>query len=77
MGHSDVVPADPRDWTHPPFAAVLDDDGYLWGRGAVDMKNEVAARAAALASLARSGWRGTGDLLLVVVADEEDGAAEV
>ena len=33
------------------------------------MKNEVAARAAAMASLARSGWRGSGDLLLVVVAD--------
>ena len=77
VGHSDVVPADPRDWTHPPFAGVIDDDGYLWGRGAVDMKNEVAARAATLASLARSGWRGTGDLLLVIVADEEDGAAEV
>jgi acetylornithine deacetylase/succinyl-diaminopimelate desuccinylase-like protein len=77
VGHSDVVPADARDWTHPPFAGVLDDDGFLWGRGAVDMKNEVAARTAAMASLARSGWRGTGDLLLVVVADEEDGAAEV
>ncbi len=77
VGHSDVVPADPRDWTHPPFAGVLDDAGYLWGRGAVDMKNEVAARAAAMASLARSGWRGRGDLLLVIVADEEDGAAEV
>jgi acetylornithine deacetylase/succinyl-diaminopimelate desuccinylase-like protein len=39
VGHSDVVPADARDWTHPPFAAVLDDAGYLWGRGALDMKN--------------------------------------
>ena len=77
VGHSDVVPADARDWTHPPFAGVIDDEGVLWGRGAVDMKNEVAARAAAMASLARSGWRGAGDLLLVVVADEEDGAAEV
>ena len=56
---------------------MIDDAGYLWGRGAVDMKNEVASRAAALASLARSGWRGSGDLLLVVVADEEDGSAEV
>jgi acetylornithine deacetylase/succinyl-diaminopimelate desuccinylase-like protein len=77
VGHSDVVPADPRDWTHPPFAGVVDDAGYLWGRGAVDMKNEVAARAAAMASLARTGWRGTGDLVLVVVADEEDGSARV
>ncbi len=72
-----MVPADPRDWVHPPFGAVVDDDGFLWGRGAIDMKNEVAARTVAMASLARSGWRGTGDLLLVIVADEEDGSAEV
>src|SRR6478735_405828 len=45
VGHSDVVPADVRDWTHPPFEAVVDDDGYLYGRGAIDMKNEGAARA--------------------------------
>ena len=77
VGHLDVVPADARDWTHPPFAGVVDDAGVLWGRGAVDMKNEVAARTAAFASLARSGWRGTGDLLLVMVADEEDGSAHV
>ena len=77
VGHSDVVPADPRDWTHPPFSGRIDDDGYLWGRGAVDMKNEVAARTAAMASLARQGWRGSGDLLLVIVADEEDGSAHV
>jgi acetylornithine deacetylase/succinyl-diaminopimelate desuccinylase-like protein len=77
VGHSDVVPADPRDWTHPPFGAVLDDDGYLWGRGALDMKNEVAARAVALASLAREGVRPRGDLVLIVAADEEDGSAGV
>ena len=53
VGHLDVVPADPRDWTHPPFAAVVDEGGWLWGRGAIDMKNEVAARAVAMASLAR------------------------
>ncbi|HET8604599.1 MAG TPA: M20/M25/M40 family metallo-hydrolase, partial [Marmoricola sp.] len=45
VGHTDVVPADPRDWTHPPFEAVVDDGGWLYGRGAIDMKNEVAARA--------------------------------
>jgi acetylornithine deacetylase/succinyl-diaminopimelate desuccinylase-like protein len=77
VGHSDVVPADARDWTHPPFGAVLDDDGYLWGRGALDMKNEVAARAVALASLAREGLRPRGDLVLIVAADEEDGSAGV
>lgn len=77
VGHLDVVPADPRDWTHPPFEAVVDDDGWLHGRGAVDMKNEVAARAVAMAGLAREGFRPRGDLWLVMVADEEDGAADV
>ena len=77
VGHTDVVPADLRDWTHPPFAAVVDDDGYLYGRGAVDMKNEVAARAVAMAHLARSGFRPRGDLWFLAVADEEDGTADV
>jgi acetylornithine deacetylase/succinyl-diaminopimelate desuccinylase-like protein len=77
VGHTDVVPCDPRDWTHPPFEGVLDDDGWLWGRGAVDMKNEVAARAVAMAELARSGFRPQGDLWFLAVADEEDGYADV
>ena len=62
VGHFDVVPADPQDWTHPPFEAVVDDDGYLFGRGAVDMKDEVAARLVAFAELARSGFRPRADL---------------
>ncbi|WP_243060910.1 M20/M25/M40 family metallo-hydrolase [Nocardioides sp. SR21] len=77
VGHLDVVPADPRDWTHPPFAAVVDEGGWLWGRGAIDMKNEVAARAVAMAALAREGFRPRGDLWLIAVADEEDGTADV
>jgi acetylornithine deacetylase/succinyl-diaminopimelate desuccinylase-like protein len=77
VGHLDVVPADARDWTHPPFAAEIDDDGYLFGRGAVDMKSEVASRTVAMTALARDGFRPRGDLLLVMVADEEDGSAEV
>jgi acetylornithine deacetylase/succinyl-diaminopimelate desuccinylase-like protein len=77
VGHTDVVPCDPRDWTHPPFEGVVDDDGWLWGRGAVDMKNEVAARAVAMAELARSGFRPRGDLWFIAVADEEDGFADV
>jgi acetylornithine deacetylase/succinyl-diaminopimelate desuccinylase-like protein len=77
VGHTDVVPCDPRDWTHPPFEAVVDDAGWLWGRGAVDMKNEVAARAVAMAELARSGFRPRGDLWFIAVADEEDGFADV
>lgn len=77
VGHLDVVPADARDWTHPPFGAVVDDAGFLHGRGAVDMKNEVAIRTVAFAGLARAGFAPRGDLLLVMVADEEDGAAHV
>ena len=77
VGHTDVVPVDPRDWTHPPFEAVVDDDGWLYGRGAIDMKNEVAARAVAMKELVRSGWRPKGDLWFLAVADEEDGMADV
>jgi acetylornithine deacetylase/succinyl-diaminopimelate desuccinylase-like protein len=77
VGHLDVVPADARDWTHPPFDAVIDDDGYLFGRGALDMKSEVAARTVALLALAREGFRPRGDLVLLMVADEEDGSAGV
>lgn len=77
VGHLDVVPADARDWTHPPFAAVVDEAGWLWGRGAIDMKNEVAARAVAMAELARTGFRPRGDLWLLAVADEEDGMYDV
>ncbi len=77
VGHTDVVPCDPRDWTHPPFEGVVDDDGWLWGRGAVDMKNEVAARAVAMAELSRTGFRPRGDLWFVAVADEEDGFEDV
>ncbi len=77
VGHLDVVPADARDWTHPPFAGVVDDDGFLHGRGAIDMKNEVAMRTVAAMVLAREGFRPRGDLLLMMVADEEDGSAKV
>jgi acetylornithine deacetylase/succinyl-diaminopimelate desuccinylase-like protein len=49
-------------------------DGQIWGRGALDMKGEVAASAVALATLARDGWRGSGDLIFIAAADEEVGA---
>jgi acetylornithine deacetylase/succinyl-diaminopimelate desuccinylase-like protein len=77
LGHSDVVPAEARDWQHPPFSGLVDGNGYLWGRGAVDMKNEVATRAVALAALASWGFEPRGDLVLIVAADEEVGTADV
>ena len=57
LGHTDVVPADEPNWTHPPFDGHLDDAGYMWGRGATDMKNETATRAVTMALLARGGFR--------------------
>ncbi len=78
MGHTDVVPVgDPAGWTRGPFSGDIDDDGYLWGRGALDMKNEVASRAVALAVLARSGFRPKGDIVFIAQADEEDGTEQV
>lgn len=77
LGHTDVVPADAVDWTHPPFDAHLDDEGYVWGRGTCDMKNELATRCVVIAELARSGFTPAGDLLLISQADEEDGSEEV
>ncbi|MCW2972567.1 MAG: family metallo-hydrolase [Thermoleophilia bacterium] len=71
-GHLDVVPAGELSaWQHPPFSGHLDDDGYVWGRGAVDMKQQVATRAAALVALVQSGIAPAGDVRLIAQADEE------
>jgi acetylornithine deacetylase/succinyl-diaminopimelate desuccinylase-like protein len=73
LGHVDTVLADPSEWRHDPWSGELD-DGCLWGRGALDMKSQVAAEAVASAALAREGWRpAAGHLKLVFVADEETG----
>jgi acetylornithine deacetylase/succinyl-diaminopimelate desuccinylase-like protein len=72
LGHTDVVLADPAEWSVPPFSGELRDD-QVWGRGALDMKGQVAANAVALASLARDGFRPSGDLIFAAVADEEVG----
>ena len=72
LSHTDVVLADPREWERAPFGGELV-DGEVWGRGALDMKGEVAASAVAVATLAREGWRGSGDLIFIAAADEEVG----
>lgn len=72
LSHTDVVLADAREWRREPFGGELV-AGEVWGRGALDMKGEVAASAVALATLAREGWRGSGDLIFVAAADEEVG----
>jgi acetylornithine deacetylase/succinyl-diaminopimelate desuccinylase-like protein len=73
IGHVDTVLADPSEWTHDPWGGDIL-DGCLWGRGAIDMKSQVAAEAAAAAALARQGWRpSSGHLKVVFTSDEEAG----
>jgi acetylornithine deacetylase/succinyl-diaminopimelate desuccinylase-like protein len=73
LGHVDTVLADPSEWQHDPWSGDVV-DGFLWGRGALDMKSQVAAEAVAGATLARGGWRPqNGCLKLVFVSDEETG----
>jgi acetylornithine deacetylase/succinyl-diaminopimelate desuccinylase-like protein len=60
------------EWSVPPFSGELR-DGMVWGRGALDMKSQVAANAVAIASLAREGFEPSGDLIFAACADEEVG----
>lgn len=72
LSHTDTVVADAAEWTRDPWSGDLV-DGEIWGRGALDMKGQVAASAVALASLYREGFRPGGDLVFVSTADEEVG----
>jgi len=74
LSHVDTVLATAEEWTTDPWSGELR-DGCVWGRGALDMKSQVAAEVAAAASLAEEGWRPeSGELLVIVTADEEAGA---
>ena len=68
----DTVRADREEWSRDPWGGDLV-DGWVWGRGALDMKGQVAAELAACLELGREGWRPNGELLLVLTADEEAG----
>jgi len=70
MGHTDVVPVNPDGWSRDPFGAEIV-DGYVWGRGAVDMLNITASQAVAFRRLAESGFKPKGTLIYLAVADEE------
>ncbi|SPQ97877.1 unnamed protein product (mitochondrion) [Plasmodiophora brassicae] len=75
--HLDVVPAvkwKEEQWQHDPFAAFEDDDGVIYGRGAIDMKHHAATSVAILVALKRSGISLHRDLIFAGVADEEDGS---
>jgi carboxypeptidase PM20D1 len=69
-GHMDVVEAKPEDWTRDPFKAVVE-NGYVFGRGAVDNKFDVSMVVATLASLRKSGWKPGREIVLALSGDEE------
>jgi len=72
-GHLDVVPANTSDWSVDPFKAEVK-DGYIWGRGAVDMKNMNAMIIATVRDWRRTGFVPKRDIVLAFFADEEAGS---
>ena len=71
--HMDVVPASPASWSVDPFSGVIK-DGYIWGRGAIDMKSNGIAQLMAMIALKRSGATLTRDIVFIGNADEELGS---
>jgi acetylornithine deacetylase/succinyl-diaminopimelate desuccinylase-like protein len=71
-GHLDVVPADPTEWSVHPFSGAVQ-DGYVWGRGAVDMKDMVAMTIAVARRFKRDGVVPPRDIVFAFLADEEAG----
>jgi acetylornithine deacetylase/succinyl-diaminopimelate desuccinylase-like protein len=72
LSHTDTVIADPEEWSVDPWSGALRED-QVWGRGALDMKGQVAASAVVMAVLAREGFQTAGDLVFAACADEEVG----
>ncbi len=72
LSHLDVVPAEAEHWNHDPFGAEIH-EGYLYGRGAVDMKHMVAMSLMCILGLKRAGKQLQRDLIFAAVADEESG----
>ena len=73
-GHVDVVTTVNQNWTHPPFAAEIA-DGYIWGRGALDMKSGIAMLLAAFLKAKAEGVNLPSDVIFCAVADEEHSGA--
>lgn len=71
-GHVDVVTTENQKWTHPPFEGKIV-DGYIWGRGALDMKHGVAMYLAAVLKAKAEGLSLPGDVIFAALADEEAG----
>jgi acetylornithine deacetylase/succinyl-diaminopimelate desuccinylase-like protein len=71
-GHVDVVTTEKQQWQHPPFAGKLI-DGYVWGRGALDMKGGIAMMVAAFLRAKAENMKPAGDIVLTILSDEEAG----
>ncbi|MDH5636636.1 MAG: M20/M25/M40 family metallo-hydrolase, partial [Candidatus Bathyarchaeota archaeon] len=71
-GHVDVVTTANQKWTHPPFEGKVE-DGYIWGRGALDMKGGVAMMLAAFLRAKAENLNPAGDVVLAILSDEEGG----
>ncbi len=72
-GHVDVVPTTKQAWTYPPFEAKIA-DGFIWGRGALDMKGGIAMMLAAVLRAKAESLTPAGDILLAILCDEEAGS---
>ncbi len=73
MGHTDVVSVEPEKWTHDPFGGEIVGD-HIWGRGAIDMKNQVAVNLMTMLLLQREGTPLGRDVIMAATADEEAGS---
>jgi len=72
MAHQDVVSADPTEWTHPPFEGVIA-DSFIWGRGTLDIKNQLIGIMEAAETLLQQGYRPERTILFGLGHDEETG----
>jgi len=72
LSHLDVVAANPKEWSVDPFAGTVK-DGFIWGRGALDMKSMTAVEAMIIKMMKRNNVKPKGDIIFVATADEEMG----
>ena len=75
MAHYDVVPAEENGWKHPPFSGAIS-DGYVWGRGTLDVKAQMIAHLEAAEELMREGFTPEGDIYFAYGQDEEVGGGQ-